>query len=67
METAKRIAALRASDDRSTDVMVREALDALYRSRMAEAARREGPERRAERGAEAVLWDRAEADDASRR
>lgn len=45
-ETAERIAALRASEGRSTDTVVHEALDALYWSRMADAARQEDPVRR---------------------
>lgn len=58
-ETAERIAALRASDGRSTDIVVKEALDALYWSRMADAARRGGDGQREEQEAEAELWDRA--------
>ncbi len=66
-ETAQRIAALRVSDGRSTDSVVREALDALYWARMADAARRETPERREEREAEGALWDRAAAADGAPR
>ncbi len=67
-ETATRIAALRSSSGRSTDAVVREALDALYWSRMADAAHQETSAQREERESEAALWDRAmTADGAPRR
>jgi hypothetical protein len=46
--------------------VVREALDALYWSRMAEASRRLTPEQREEYEREAALWDRAVATDPTR-
>jgi len=46
--------------------VVREALDALYWSRMAEASRRLSPEHREEYQRESALWERAVATDATR-
>ena len=65
-DTAERIAALRKDHGGSSDAVVREALDALYWSRMAEAARRMTPEQREEYRRESGLWDRAESADAGR-
>jgi len=65
-DTADRIAALRKDRGGSSDDVVREALDALYWSRMAEASRRLSPEQRKEYEREAALWDRAVATDATR-
>jgi predicted DNA-binding protein len=64
VDTAERIAALRKNHGGSSDAVVREALDALYWSRMAEAARRTTPKQRAEYQEEAALWDRAVSADA---
>jgi predicted DNA-binding protein len=63
-DTAERIAALRKDHGGSSDAVVREALNALYWSRMTEAARRTTPEQRTEYQREAALWDRAVAADA---
>jgi hypothetical protein len=65
-ETAERIAALRKDHGGSSDAVVREALDALYWSRMVEASRRMDPEQREEYQRDAALWDRAAAADAIR-
>ena len=65
-DTADRIAALRKDRGGSSDDVVREALDALYWSRMVEAVRRISPEQREEYQREAALWDRAVAADATR-
>jgi hypothetical protein len=65
-ETAERIAALRKDHGGSSDAVVREALDALYWSRMMEAARQMDPEHREEYRREAGLWDRAVAADGGR-
>lgn len=67
-DTAERIAALRKDHGGSSDAVVREALDALYWSRMVEASRRmkpEQPEQREEYQRETELWDRAAAADAA--
>jgi predicted DNA-binding protein len=65
-DTAERIAALRKDHGGSSDAVVREALDALYWSRMVEASRRMDPERREEYQQETALWDRAVAADVTR-
>lgn len=65
-ETAERIAALRRERGESSDAVVREALDALYWSRMLVAAQRTSPDERAEYIREAALWERAAAADAAR-
>lgn len=65
-ETAERIAALRKDHGGSSDAVVREALDALYWSRMVEASRRMDPEQREEYQRETALWDRAVAVDVTR-
>ena len=66
VDTAERIAALRKDHGGSSDAVVREALDALYWSRMVEAARRMTPEQREEHQREAAQWDRAVTADAAR-
>jgi predicted DNA-binding protein len=65
-DTAERIAALRKEQGASSDAVVREALDALYWSRMLEASRRMTPEQRGEYQREAALWERAATGDAAR-
>lgn len=65
-DTAERIAALRKEQGGSSDAVVRQALDALYWSRMIEASRRMTPEQREEYQHEAALWDRAATSDAVR-
>jgi fructose/tagatose bisphosphate aldolase len=64
VDTAERIAALRKDHGGSSDAVVREALTALYWSRMTEAARLTTPEQRQEYLQETALWDRAVATDA---
>ena len=64
-ETAERIAALRRERGESSDAVVREALDALYWSRMLAAAQRMSPGHRAEYVSEAALWERAATADAA--
>ncbi len=66
VDTAERIAALRRDRGGSSDAVVREALDALYWSRMLEASRRTTPEHREEYRRDAALWDRAVTADAAR-
>lgn len=66
VDTAERIAALRKDHGGSSDAVVRQALDALYWSRMVEAARRMTPEESEEYQREAALWDRAASADAAR-
>jgi predicted DNA-binding protein len=66
VDTAERIAALRKDHGASSDAVVREALDALYWSRMVEAARQLSPDQRAEYQRETALWDRAVTSDATR-
>ena len=66
VDTAERIALLRKDHGGSSDAVVREALDALYWSRMVEASRQMTPDRREEYEREAALWDRAVIDDALR-
>jgi hypothetical protein len=65
-DTAERIATLRKNRGGSSDDVVREALDALYWSRMVEASRRMTPDQRAEYEREKSLWDRAVTADAAR-
>lgn len=65
-DTAERIAALRKDHGGSSDAVVREALDALYWSRMVDASRRMDPEHQEEYQRESALWDRAVAADATR-
>ena len=64
VDTAQRIAALRKDHGGSSDAVVREALDALYWSRMVEASRQMTPDRREEYERETALWDRAATADA---
>ena len=66
VDTAERIAALRKHHGGSSDAVVREALDALYWSRMVEASRQMTPGRREEYERETALWDRAVTADAAR-
>lgn len=65
-ETAERIATLRRERGESSDAIVREALDALYWSRMLTAAQRTSPGHRAEYLSESALWERAATADAAR-
>jgi hypothetical protein len=65
-DTAERIATLRKNRGGSSDDVVREALDALYWSRMVEASRRMTPDQRAEYEREKSFWDRAVTADAAR-
>jgi hypothetical protein len=66
VDTAERIAALRKDHGGSSDAVVREALDALYWSRMVEVSRQMTPEQREEYQRETTLWDRAVTADAAR-
>ena len=66
VDTAERIATLRKDRGGSSDDVVREALDALYWSRMAQASRRMTPDQREEYEREHALWDRAATADAAR-
>jgi predicted DNA-binding protein len=66
VDTAERIAALRKNHGGSSDAVVREALDALYWSRMAEVSRRMTPDQREEYQRESALWDRAASADSTR-
>lgn len=66
VDTAERIATLRKDRGGSSDDIVREALDALYWSRMTEASRRMSPDQREEYEREGSLWDRAATADAAR-